>query len=277
MKNKYEEDLTIKKWIAILVVVLVLVFIFFMLLMGHGKLIDNATPNSINDNLTLIISFIGVIATFIVVGNFSQVSTMRDDVRDTKNSMRQENADFKKDILSQIEELQRIPEEIKSLKNKSDLIERIYEISKQNSNDIVAIKEKRDYTSQLLELIIRIASDKDLVDLIKQFNPLKDTYPIHIAGEEPGIMHTAIAQFKNDNIVFVNADTQMELNNIDQVSTCQYSAQYGRYIALINEIRKNTIDNNPYFSKDQAEDISPDIEGLDNENGAQNNDNNDME
>ncbi len=271
IKDKYKEDYTIKKWLIILVIVLILIFLFFMLLMGYAKLKESTTLDSINDNVTLVISFIGVIATFIVVGNFSQVSAMRDDVRDTKNSMRQENADFKKDILSQIEELQRMPEEIKSLKNKSDLIERISEISKQNSNDIVAIKERRDYTSKLLGLIIRIASDANLVTLIKLFTPLKDTYPIHIAGEGQDIMHAAIVQFKDDNIVFINADTQLEINNIDKVSTCQYTAQYGRDIALINEIRKNTIDNNPNFSKTPAEDISQDIEGLDNEQDAPNN------
>ena len=48
-----------------------LVFLFFILLMGHAKLKESTTLDSINDNVTLVISFIGVIATFIVVGNFS--------------------------------------------------------------------------------------------------------------------------------------------------------------------------------------------------------------
>lgn len=77
--------------------------------MGHAKLKESTTLDSINDNVTLVISFIGVIATFIVVGNFSQVSAMRDDVRDTKNSIRQESADFKDEILSKIKELKRMP------------------------------------------------------------------------------------------------------------------------------------------------------------------------
>ncbi len=277
IKDKYKEDYTIKKWLIILVIVLILIFLFFMLLMGYAKLKESTTLDSINDNVTLVISFIGVIATFIVVGNFSQVSAMRDDVRDTKNSMRQENADFKKDILSQIEELQRMPEEIESLKEKNGQIDEIKGTCKKNFDDISAIKEKKDYTPQLIDLLVNIATNKELVDLMKAMYPLKDSYPVHITGEGEGQIHTAIVAFSNSNLVFKDAETRLELNNVDKVSSRPYTASLGRYIAQIDEIRKNTIDNNPNFSKDQVEDISSDIEGLDNKNGAQNNDNNDME
>ena len=270
MKNKYEEDYTIKKWIAILVVVLVLVFLFFILLMGYAKLKESTTLDNINGNVTLVISFIGVIATFIVVGNFSQVSAMRDDVRETKNSMKQENADFKDKILAQIEELQTIPEEIKSLKLKNELIDKIQAVSKENSSDIAVIKGKKDYTSQLIMLLIKIATDKELVDLLRIFFPLQNTYSIHIVGENPEIEHNARVTFSNGSMVFTDSETQREFNNIDRVSSFPYK-DHGKYIALIEEILSNTIDNNPNFYKDIMEDISTDIEGVDNEQDAPNN------
>jgi hypothetical protein len=272
LKDKYKEDYTIKKWITILVAVLVLVFLFFMLLMGSAKLKESTTLGSINDNITLIISFIGVIATFIVVGNFSQVSAMRDDVRDTKNSMRQENADFKHEILSQIKELQRMPKEIESLKEKNNQIDEIKSTCRQNSDDISTIKEKEDYTPRLVDLLINIATNEELVVLMRAIFPLKDSYDIHITGEEEGEIHTAIVAFCNDNLVFKDAETRVELHNIDRVSAAMYTTSLGRYIALIEKIRKNTTDNNPNFFKDQAENITPDIEGLDNEQDAQKND-----
>lgn len=275
MKNKYDEDYTIKKWIAILVIILVLVFLFFILLMGYGKLMNTDSLNSINDNVTLIISFIGVIATFIVVGNFSQVSAMRDDVRDTKNSMRQENEDFKDGILSQIDELQKMPREIESLKEKNNQIDEIKSTCRQNSDDISVIKEKKDYTPQLADLLISIATNKELVALMEEIFPLKESYSIHIAGEGEEQIHTAIVVFSNNNLVFKDAETQVEFNNVDRVSAAIYTKKIGSLIALINEIRKNTIDNNPNFSKGQAENIAPDIEGLDNEQDMPNN-NNDM-
>jgi hypothetical protein len=273
LKDKYEEDYTVKKWIAILVAVLVLVFLFFIFLMGYSKHEGNSTLGDINDNVSLVISFIGVIATFIVVGNFSQVSAMRDDVREAKNSMKQDNADFKDEILSQIEELKEIPKEIEFLKENNHQIDEIKRTCQQNFDDILYLKEKKDYTPQLVNLLIKIATNKELVALMEVFFPRQNTYPIHVAGEGADQIHIAIVAFRNSNLVFKDEETNLEYTNVDKVSSRSYTASIGKYIALIDEICKNTIDNNPNFSKGQDENIAPDIEGFDNEQDVPNNDN----
>lgn len=94
------------------------------------------------------------------------------------------------------------------MKEKSNQIDEIKSTCRQNSDDISAIKEKKDYTPQLIDLLINIATNKELVALIGEIFSLKDSYSIHITGEGEGQIHTAIVAFSNNNLVFKDTETK---------------------------------------------------------------------
>lgn len=263
MRNKYEDDYVIKKWITILIVVLVVVFLFFILLMGHGKLIKSDTINSINDNVTLIISFIGIIATFIVVGNFSQTNAIREDLREKIHGFKLENDDFKREITLKIEEQEESINTIITSINQETINNT--ENIKKTFADIEVLKDKKDYSQQLLTLIIKLSTNKDLANLVNKLYPFKDTYKVHIISEASRRTHTVYIRFENGDTKFLDSADQIELNNVNTINSIPYKNEYGKYLALIENIRKNLSTNDPIFMKESNTIEQQDLHGEEND------------
>lgn len=68
--------------IKTIVLAIIIVSICVMGVMGALSVLHVLPTPLTNDNMTLVLSFVGIIATFIVVGNYTQVSSIRDDMLD---------------------------------------------------------------------------------------------------------------------------------------------------------------------------------------------------
>lgn len=113
-------------------------------------------------NISLVLAFIGVIATFIVIGNYSQTNTIREDVKERLNEAKQQQTNFKietnEKITSQTENTkQEYQREIKNVKDAlSERIDQLDTLKEENLKQTNQLEDKTNGISENIKLTKKI-------------------------------------------------------------------------------------------------------------------------
>lgn len=177
------------------------------------------TPLS-NDNMTIVLSFVGIIATFIVVGNYTQVSSIRDDMLDKIQTAKDEANknlsnkvdDLKKDFDSKLSHVcdDCADSHIKPLQTDIDNISG----SLENLNSMyysLLFKQQTNihgYLQSILEITMKYTINKpDVLQIINEILPHDAQCKVQCKGKKSTVVATI--KVENNSLQFYNAKSSI--------------------------------------------------------------------
>lgn len=223
LKEKYRMKRVLTRTLQLGLVILCVFFIV--------ALIPHVKENGEN----IVISFIGILATFVVIGNYSQVSHIIDENRRYQDAIRKQieklEDDWKekmKDTNNEIQELKCLVknddgtskiDEILKLKEKFDFssVEKRMMLNYQNSLEYI---NRLEYTS-LIEAMLYLIQGEQRVLVSNIINDIKDKkYHVKQVGHADIIRNVTIV-WNGSRLIFINAEGHF-IENIEKVSNKNY-------------------------------------------------------
>ena len=227
----------------IVTVIMIVIFVLWLIsqvlsVCNYGEIVQKP------DNMSILLSFIGILATFIVIGNFSQTSHLMADSRERLREYSErieKGEEAKKEVSVLNEKVNELAEDLKKLDGKSS----------QSS-----LVEEKDL-AQLLRLFVGIDTNwADKMALYSKFLVENDIYSIKY---KDGSDMTALIRLNTDNNIELcengNENAIIDIEKIDTI--CGVKFDYTNILfayRLLHQINEqmtgelnndNTRDNEP--------------------------------
>lgn len=195
-------------------------------------------PNVKENGESIIISFVGILATFVVIGNYSQVSHVIDENRRYQDEIRKLIEKLEDDWKEKTNDTNNKIQELKCLVKNDDGTSKIDEILKLNEKfDFSAVEKRmmlnyqsnlvninrREYTS-LIEAMLYLIQGEQRVLISNIINNIKDKkYIVKQEGNADVIKDVTVA-WNGRRLIFSNLEGRY-LENIEKVSNKNYDEE----------------------------------------------------
>lgn len=195
-------------------------------------------PNVKENGESIIISFVGILATFVVIGNYSQVSHVIDENRRYQDEIRKLIDKLEDDWKEKANDTNNKIQELKCLVKNDDGTSKIDEILKLNEKfDFSAVEKRmmlnyqsnlvninrREYTS-LIEAMLYLIQGEQRVLISNIINNIKDKkYIVKQEGNADVIKDVTVA-WNGRRLIFSNLEGRY-LENIEKVSNKNYDEE----------------------------------------------------
>lgn len=213
------------------------------------------TTSGISDNGSLVISFIGVLATFIVIGNFAQTSRIEE-------SLKEENSKLKERIRGCEQNIKTLNQTTKDIgKNASAIDEQKTRIDKliQELHSTSPSLNKKDL-ARLLKLFIGKEGDiRKYMHLYAKFLNPESKYLVEFANNEKRQITLRYIAESGELVFLDDVFKKVPHDNIRNVSGVSYNEDDFLYAySLLNEIstREAEIMDNEKQKEDEKSEIS---------------------
>lgn len=200
--------------IAIMVAVVVVIFLWVVLRLFH-------VSSSISNGDAIVLAFFGILATFVVVGNYSQVlnikAQMEDKLRDIENK-------FDKRI-----------DKIKIDEPDEKMIDTI---KHQISATIYGLTKNDTRVLDLQQFILELLNFKHHEVLLSAFLDLQTPFDLEL-GDNSTL--TAIASIENDKLIFSKVDTGTKVSKkITKISNNDFNIrEANKIVTLYVKLKEN--------------------------------------
>lgn len=194
-------------------------------------------PNVKENGESIIISFVGILATFVVIGNYSQVSHVIDENRRYQDEIRKLIEKLENDWKEKANDTNNKIQELKCLVKNDDGTSKIDEILKLNEKfDFSAVEKRmmlnyqsnlvninrREYTS-LIEAMLYLIQGEQRVLISNIINKKDKKYIVKQEGNADVIKDVTVA-WNGRRLIFSNLEGRY-LENIEKVSNKNYDEE----------------------------------------------------
>lgn len=209
--------------VAKIILFIMLLYIIFLEVTGQLHLKDSS----------LVISFFGILATFVVIGNYSQVKDIKQDTHDEIKKIKQEITDnfnnlYKKvldedNVQSIISQHKQILTDLYDERGNSKLIPLTKMLQKQDSNNayllkLANIQNKKNETLRLILSSLLHSETRNHISLIENIYE-RGTYKCKVKCDKQSESIDAIAKWSDEEgIIFLVCTTLSRIDNVSYVS-----------------------------------------------------------
>lgn len=216
--------------VAKIILFIMLVYIIFLEVTGQLHLKDSS----------LVISFFGILATFVVIGNYSQVKDIKQDTHDEINKIRQEITDnfnnlYKKvldedNVQSIISQHKQILTDLYDERGNSKLIPLTKMLQKHDYNNayllkLVKMQNKRNEALRLILLSLLHSETRNHISLIENIYEV-GSYKCKVKCSKQSESIEAIAKWSDEEgMIFFVSTTLSRIDHVSYVSNKKINKQ----------------------------------------------------
>lgn len=197
---------------------------------------------------SLIITFIGILATFIVIGNYSQVSHIIDENKSYQDKTEQRiealndtHEEFVKDVTTKVSDLRIKVEHVETLSKKIENLD-FSNVEKQMVlNYQKNIEEiNRNRFINIIDILVYLTQGEQRVLISNIFNNTKNQkYSVKRRGGKNTLIKNVTASWENEEVVFRDENNEI-IENVEKVSNKVYNPEQVNRILRILLKYQNT-------------------------------------